>query len=155
MRDIASRVCAQEFGILVAGGNVSVLCIPADIIYIGAKAIYENIALCDGIIDSAEIEGSYDRIGYIHDRFAGHDLALASNNSDLLGLNLSNTTAVLNRINLAEVQLQSTPATHDTQIMAQLALHDSEIKGAISSHDAEVKAQGQTHDRSWWTRSRR
>lgn len=68
-----SRACGETIVILGEGGNVELACIPADIVLFAAElvvglaeGIVEHIAFCDGAVDSAEIEGSYERLGHLH-----------------------------------------------------------------------------------------
>ncbi|MHC4089458.1 MAG: hypothetical protein ACYSVY_04120 [Planctomycetota bacterium] len=71
-----SRACDQVAVVCPApgGGNTSVACIPADVVLFAAElavgtaqAVVDHIAYCDGAVDSAEIEGSYERLGHFHD----------------------------------------------------------------------------------------
>ncbi len=66
----ASRACEQVAVVcpLPGGGNTSLACIVADeALYIAEKAL-EDVKLCDEDIDSAEIRGTYDRVGFVHDQ---------------------------------------------------------------------------------------
>jgi hypothetical protein len=63
----ASRACEEVVVILGEGGNASLACIVADEALYVAEKVLEDIAFCDGDIDSAEIEGSYERLGYMQD----------------------------------------------------------------------------------------
>jgi hypothetical protein len=146
IRNIAGRLCDQSIFVFGVGTDFSIACIVTDFAYHATRVFDEFPALCDGIINSAEIEGTYDRIGYIHGELESHDLALAAHASAISSLNSANTTAVLNRIALAETNLQNVLSAHDTQITAQVALHDAEIQAAIASHDVDIKTQGATHD---------
>ena len=146
IKDIAGRLCDQSVFILGVGTDFSIACIVTDFAYHAVRVFDEFPALCDEIIDAAEIEGSYDRVGYIHDEIETHDGALASHGTSILSLNTTHTTNMFNRIALAETNLQGILSTHDIAITAQLALHDTEVQAAIAAHDVDVKAQGATHD---------
>lgn len=62
-----SRACEEVVVVPPgAGGNTSLLCIPVDLVLFAARVILDEIANCDGDIDSAEIEGTYDRVGHLH-----------------------------------------------------------------------------------------
>ena len=66
----ASRACEQVAVVcpLPGGGNTSLACIIADeALYIAEKAL-EDVKFCDEDIDSAEIRGTYDRVGFVHDQ---------------------------------------------------------------------------------------
>ena len=146
IKDIAGRLCDQSIFVFGVGTDFSIACIVTDFAYHAVRVFDEFPALCDGIINSAEIEGAYDRIGYIHDEFAGHDLALASHSTAIGNLNDANTLSILNRIAVAETNLQAVVASHNTLMLTRVALHDLEVQAAIASHDTDVKAQGATHD---------
>ena len=62
------RACDQ----LVCGFNGAAACIISDGIWLGVKFVFEQRVFCIADIDSAEIEGSYERTEHIH-----ADLALA------------------------------------------------------------------------------
>jgi hypothetical protein len=57
-----SRACEED----IAGFNLSLACIPVDWVLFGAEETYEQFKEKDADIDSAEIEGSYERAGHIH-----------------------------------------------------------------------------------------
>lgn len=63
---VASRGCEQVAVFAGAGGNTSALCIPVDVVLFLAQIVFDEIANCDEDIDSAEIKGSYERLGHIH-----------------------------------------------------------------------------------------
>ncbi|MDH3284991.1 MAG: hypothetical protein OEQ13_09635 [Acidobacteriota bacterium] len=110
------------------GGNTSLACIPADVIFIVAKALVgtaestvESIAFCDGAVDSAEIEGAYERAGHIHADLATHDSAIST------------------QLATHDTDISTQLATHDTDISTQLATHDTDLKLQLAMHDADIK----------------
>jgi hypothetical protein len=58
----ASRGCDET----IAGFNLALACIPVDIVLFAAEETYDQFGEKDNDIDSAEIEGSYERAGHIH-----------------------------------------------------------------------------------------
>ena len=146
VRDIASRICQQEFGILVAGGNVSVLCIPVDIIYSFAKSIYTNIAICDGFVDAAEIAGNYHRLEHVHEDIGSHMTSLTNHDTAITNAMNASKTSMLNRTALAQTNLTSSLNTHHTVMQAAVNTHDAAVKSDIMIHDVEIKAALATHD---------
>ena len=66
IRDVASRGCQETVVVAGFGGNLSLSCIITDSIYVLAEGVWEHIAVCQDGIDSAEIEGSYHRLGHVH-----------------------------------------------------------------------------------------
>ena len=81
VRDVANVLCGQSIGLLVVGGNASLLCIVTDLVYIGGKTLHDLFFLCDDFIDAAEIEGSYERAGHLHDDLELHEAALADHHT--------------------------------------------------------------------------
>lgn len=81
VRDIANILCGQSISLLVVGGNASLLCIVTDIVYIGGKTLHDLFFMCDDFIDAAEIEGSYERAGHLHDDLELHEVALADHDT--------------------------------------------------------------------------
>lgn len=84
VREEASRACDETIVVLGEGGNGSLVCLITDAIYIVAKATNEALTFCDGDIDSAEIEGSYDRLGHIHDNI---ETSIANDNANTSTIN--------------------------------------------------------------------
>ena len=72
---VASRGC----DLVVAGFNLTLVCIPIDLILFAAELVLDELENCDGDIDSAEIEGTYDRVGHLHG-----DLEIVQVSIDLL-----------------------------------------------------------------------
>jgi hypothetical protein len=68
-----SRGCDET----IAGFNLSLACIPVDIILFAAQVVFDEIDNCDGDIDSAEIEGTYERSAHLHG-----DIELVQTTSD-------------------------------------------------------------------------
>ncbi len=69
----ASRACEED----IAGFNLSLACIPVDIVLFAAEETYDQFGERDNDIDSAEIEGSYERAAHIHG-----DIELVQTTSD-------------------------------------------------------------------------
>lgn len=88
----ASRGCDEVIVVAGFGGNVSLVCIIVDAVLAAAEAVYNGFLFCDGDIDSAEIEGSYDRLGHIHGDLESAQSTIVNNDN-------SNKTEILNQIN--------------------------------------------------------
>lgn len=112
-----SRACDETIVILGEGGNAALACIPVDIVLFAAElvvgtaeAVVEHIGFCDAAVDSAEIEGSYERTGHIHSDLNAHD-----------------------------TEIKAQVSTHDTEIKAQVLTHDTDIKHQLLTHDTDIK----------------
>lgn len=118
LKEAASRICEQDLTIIGEGGNLSVLCIVSDVLFVAAKTVHENMLLCEGAIDSAEIEGTYHRVGHLHTDLADVDSDLATHHTiindklDTMGDDINvvqetlETTIELRRIHLQVVELK-------------------------------------------------
>ena len=111
-----SRGCDQVVVILGEGGNTSVACIAADIVLFAAElavgiaeGVVEHFIFCDSGVDSAEIEGTWERVGHIHTDLDEHN------------------TAIVNQL-----------TAHDTKISSQLAAHDADIKARLGEIQGTV-----------------
>jgi hypothetical protein len=90
VREEALRGCQQTGVAAGVGGNTSTACLVTDAVFFVAKAVYENIVLCEGDIDSAEIKGTYDRAAHIHADIGGLDEKL----DHIIELILKNAEAI-------------------------------------------------------------
>jgi hypothetical protein len=81
LKEAASRICEQDLTVVGMGGNLSVLCIVSDVLFVAAKTVHEDMLLCEGAIDSAEIEATYHRVGHLHDDIANVDSDLATHHT--------------------------------------------------------------------------
>lgn len=134
IRDIARRLCDQTYMVLGIGSNFSLICIVTDLVYHSLRVLEEFPALCDEIIDAAEIEGSYDRLFWIHGQFETHDTTVDA----AVG---AHQTSVIAGIASAELELTTDIEEHDGNIKLKLATHDFDIKLQVGQHDADIKAQ--------------
>jgi hypothetical protein len=88
-----SRGCDETVVVAGFGGNVSLACIPADVVLFAAElvvgaaeTVVEHIAFCDSSVDSSEIEGSFERISHVHSDLEIHEAALATHDTDIKAL---------------------------------------------------------------------
>lgn len=116
VREEASRACDETIVVLGEGGNGSLVCLVTDAIYIVAKATNQALAFCDGDIDSAEIEGSYDRLAHIHSNL---ETSIANDNS--------NTTAINSNVDAAEAAI----IANDNANRAAIIANDNANRDAI------------------------
>ncbi len=112
VRDVASRICDQMI-VVVVGGNGSLACIVADVIYLAVRGVYDHIILCEDLLSAAEDTASYNRLAHLH-----NDL------SELRTFNDTHNAAL---------------AAHDANIDADLVAHDTNIDGDLAQHDRDIK----------------
>jgi len=133
---VADRGCGTVVVVAGFGGNPqNALCIITDTalfvanaVVTTAEAVVEHIAFCDGAVDSAEIEGAYDRTGHIHTDLSNHD---ANIDGDLVA---------------HDANIDGDLVAHDANIDGDLAAHDANIDGDLAAHDANIDADLITHD---------
>jgi len=113
---VLSRACDEIIVVLGEGFNTSLVCIPVDVVLFAAELVIgdsestvDYLQHCNDAVNSAEIEGVYDRSGHIHTDLATHDADISN-------------------------QL----ATHDVDISNQLAAHDADIKALLGAIQAAV-----------------
>lgn len=73
VREIASRGCNQMIVVLGEGANLSTVCITTDVVYIVAKQVHNVLSFCDATVNSAEIEGAFERTADIYSNLNEHD----------------------------------------------------------------------------------
>lgn len=110
VKDMAEQFCSQS-GL---GFNAAVACVVTDLAYIITKAVHENRELCNSFVTAAEVNGSYNRVGHLHDDIEEIDSDIANVDADL--------------------------ASARSAILAAIAQHDSDLKSALSTHDTEIKS---------------
>lgn len=107
---VASRACDEVIVILGEGGNVSLVCIITDAVLAAAEAVFNGFQFCDNDIDSAEIEGSYERLDHIHTDLANAQSTIIANDN-------TNTTNIQNNDNSNRVQIIANDNTNTTKII--------------------------------------
>lgn len=75
---IADRICNQFGSAVIAGANLSSLCIVTDIGAVVAQAFNANWNNCSDWIMAAEVTGSYERLDHVHTDLADAETALTS-----------------------------------------------------------------------------
>lgn len=126
IKDTAEQACNETVVV-----NASLACIVTDIAYFAAKGIYDNFNLCNDFVTAAEVNGSYRRLGHIHD-----DLGTVKSNLQ------SAEASILQAISEHDARLR----THDTDIRNQVSTHDTDVKNQVAAHDAAIRSQVNTHD---------
>ena len=148
---VADRACGTVVVAIGIGGNPqNALCIITDVVLFVAQAVVttaeavtDGIAFCDGAVDSAEIEGAYERVGHIHADLETHDSNIDADlaahdvniDTDLIAHNLNIVT------NLAahDLNIDTDLAAHDLNIDTDLIAHDLNIDTDLQIHDADIK----------------
>lgn len=105
----ASRGCEQVVVVcpVPGGGNGSLACIVADeALFVAEKAV-EDVKFCDEDIDSAEIRGTYDRIGFVHDEVVVLDGKVEVLNQKLDAL--ARAVEGLRHVGCDTIRLENTP----------------------------------------------
>lgn len=126
-RDTADRLCSFFLGVL-AGGNGSLACIVTDILFLIERGIVDNELLCSDNVQAAEVTGSYNRIGHLHD-----DLDSAKSN-------------LTSRLDTAETNLTAEVNFNEALLLdldADLVAHDQNLTARANTIDSTLDAQAQ------------
>lgn len=94
--DAAEFVCQQD----ILGANTALVCVPLSIAVDVALQVIDNYNFCDDDVDSAEIQGSYLRIGHVHD-----DVVVIQGSLDDLTVNAIEEDLARRRYYIAEFML--------------------------------------------------
>lgn len=146
VKDVLGRLCEQEFNIAGVGGDFSLACIVSDVAYHLLRPVEEFPAICDDNIDSAEIEGSYERLGHLHgdltttqamiddvdSDLAAYVFALSTHDTNIFNALDGSLTAVASSLSAAETAILNTLNTHHTDIVNILNQnHDFFLRSSI------------------------
>src|SRR2546426_4628675 len=116
----ASRGCDEVVVLAGFGGNVSLVCIAADIVLAVAEGVLNGYQFCDNDIDSAEIQGSYLRLAHIHGDLEGAQTTIVdnqnSNKSEVTNALDAATTAIINNDNTNKNTIVSNDNTNRNHI---------------------------------------
>ncbi len=94
-----SRACDEVVVVLGEGGNLSLPCIVADEVLFAAQAVLDDFMFCDGDIDSAEIEGAYERTAHLHGDLESLDNKVDATRDVIVNNDNGNTGAIVNNDN--------------------------------------------------------
>jgi|ERR1051326_755293 hypothetical protein len=83
-----SRGCNQVLVALGEGGNSSLACIAADVVFYAAQAVRNKVAACETDYTRRTVDANFDRLGHIH---ADLESSIANDNT--------NTTAIITNAN--------------------------------------------------------
>ena len=137
LRDTADRLCSFIGSFAVGGGNLSLICIVSDLVYMVQKSIKENWFLCGAVMGEAELRATFERVGHVHD-----DLATAEAN--LSGDMTTAETAVLGELaeNMGFIwDLDADLMAHDLKLTEKAA----QVDAALDAHwDALVDFRRQS-----------
>jgi len=142
VKEAASRACEETVVALGEGGNGSLACIATDLVYIAAKTANFVLTFCDGDIDSAEIEGSYDRLGHIHadleasvsnDNANKIDIknAIASQTASLVASMDANTSLIVGNDNANKAAILANSDANKTAIIANANANKTEVINVV------------------------
>ncbi|MEP7336329.1 MAG: hypothetical protein ABI977_01065 [Acidobacteriota bacterium] len=114
---LAADACNQIISVLVAGGNLALVCIITDVIYFAARIIDYPIQFCYNDGTSGQILGTFNRLEYIHNQL---DYSIANDNTNkaLLSTQLTNAeNHVVTNDNNNKAALSSQTASFQTLVV--------------------------------------
>ena len=108
--------------------------------------VFQALVFVVDDIDSAEIEGAYERAGDIFHLNEHIRADLGTHDTDIK-FDLDNHDADIKAdLDNHDADIKSDLGTHDAAIKADLGTHDADIKADLGSHDADIKADLGSHD---------
>ena len=137
IKDILGRLCDQEIYGAGIGGDLSLVCIVSDLVYHFLRPLEEFPAICDALIDSAEIEGSYDRLGHFHMNMETAQASITNIDGDLVVHNTALTTHdtnIFNELNGSLAAVSAQLNTTETLILNTMSTHDMDIENILSQN---------------------
>lgn len=105
-----SRGCNQVLVVLGEGGNSSVACIAADVVYFVAVALRAKLLACDVDYTERTVDANFSRLGHIHTDL---DNSVANDNT--------NKTAIINNDNANTTTITGNVNANTTTILAAIA----------------------------------
>ena len=153
VRDVAGRACDQVVVGIGVGGNTSLACIAADVLYAIAKGVelavriaYYLLTFCDATIDGAEIEGAYERASDIYDQNTDLDADLAAHDANIIANLAAHDANIDADLTAHDANIDADLVAHDANIDADLVAHDANIDADLAAHDANIDADLAAHD---------
>ncbi len=141
VREGASRACDETIVAIGAGGNTSLVCIAADLVWITSKIVFWGIQFESDDIDSAEINGTYLRTGHLHTDIESLQGSLDSHDANIDADLANHNSNIQNRITTHDLNIDADLSAHDANIDSDLAAHDANIDGDLMVHDIAVQSQ--------------
>jgi hypothetical protein len=106
----ASRACDEVIVAACFGGNTSLICIIVDTVLFIAETVFRGFEFCDNDIDSAEIKGSYDRLGHVHSDLVAAETNIKANDD-------ANRTTIINNDNTNTTTITTNDDENTTNLM--------------------------------------
>ncbi len=107
MRDAAQNACNEVIVVAGFGGNVRLVCIATDVIYLAAKAVNQGIHFCDDDYAASVGQASYERLGHINDDLTDIKANDNTNYTNIIGNAATNTTTIKTAVTNAETAIVS------------------------------------------------
>ena len=131
VRDIAQDGCNEVAVVLGFGGNVRLVCLITDAIYIIAKALNQAVHFCDDDYAASVGQASYDRLGHIHDDLEGSVANDNTNYTNIIGNATTNTTTITTAVTNAK----NTIVNNDNANKDTIIINDNTNKTTIVNND--------------------
>jgi hypothetical protein len=123
-----SRGCNQVLVVLGEGGNSSVACIAADVVYFVAVALRAKLLACDVDYTERTVDASFSRLEHLHTDLEN---SIANDNT--------NKTAIINNDNTNTTTITGNDNTNKTTILAAIAASQVAINANTDAGKNELR----------------
>ena len=123
-----SRGCNQVLVVLGEGGNSSVACIAADVVYFVAVALRAKLLACDVDYTERTVDASFSRLEHLHTDL---ETSIANDNT--------NKTAIINNDNTNTTTITGNDNTNKTTILAAIAASQVAINANTDAGKNELR----------------
>ncbi len=152
LADICNNLTASlsiSFGVSLIGEvdvgiNLNFICIVGKTLANVHQFSFAKRSFIDGDIDSAEIEGAYDRLEYLHRQ-------LKDVNNQILNSNMDLETNIKNHIDQAATQLSSEISNSKTAIIERIDTAETNLTSEINENQTEINENETKIDQAQWT----
>jgi hypothetical protein len=128
--ELAQDACNEVLVIGGEGGNVRLLCIITDTIWVVAHAVDEGIHFCGDDLTGAVVDANYSRLDHIH-----NDLAAVQTTADAIDTHITN---VNNQITGEFTALDTHLTNVDTHIANEFTALDTHIANEFTALDTHM-----------------
>lgn len=142
VRDVAQNACNQVAVVVVlgegGGANARLACNITDAVYIIAKAVNQAIHFCDDDYAASVGQGSYNRLGHIHDDIEDIKANENTNYTNIIGNAETNTTTITTGVTNAKTDIISNATTNRSTITTAITTAQTAVIVAGDANSAAI-----------------
>ncbi len=142
VRDVAQNACNQVAVVVIlgegGGANTRLACNITDAVYLIAKAVNQGIHFCDDDYAASVGQGSFDRLGHIHDDIEDTKANDNTNYTNIVGNAATNTTTITTGITSAKTDIINNATTNRTTITTAITTAQTAVITAGDANSAAI-----------------